>query len=694
VPATDDPVRTRRLVLVERAPDAGAPAPDTDVLVLDASFTPRPRGRTDLIPVRPALARVLDRVNLFDGSTDLLDRWAAAVAAPERFRIGDMTWWFRVRLTARWPIHEVMLWHAVLKELRVRDQYASVEVPAEHVALVTAVRLVCGGASSPVEVVARVRQPAGQPAWRRVAGIHRRVSRAVRRRARSAILIVTRRPPPPTRRELAALEIARRERILDERVKALLARPHGLLVVATGGFFQLVHSEHGERFVDPHLAPVADRASERGIPVATLGLQLDHRRDADWRLIESQPTLVPQSLLATRWKQAEPTTSQSAAAPTAASTSTPGPKAAPAAAPAAGPATGPAAAPAPSPFAELDEFLAQDRTVIDLDGDDFGPVIRSVLLAEYGSSYLAGQARTADRAERLVADLRPSVMLLDHEGGRTAYLAGAHRRRIPVVAVQHGIIFDGNAEYVHPLDPLLVRQDLTCVYGAFEHAVLTGPGGFPPHAVVTTGSSRVGPILVSTGPSDTERAAVREEFGVHEGDRMLVVSLGHNPVAGDLHTVNMVARTLGGPLPGVHIVLKLHPQEHSDSRYAALLEGLAVAGGYAPPRMSVVRDFDLYRLLRGADAHLGQYSTMLTDAVVANVPNMIAVGYAWSDLLGYVDAGVAVPVRSVDDVRTFMRDPQPANLDARARFLEAHFLPGDATGRILGVLGGFLGEGE
>jgi hypothetical protein len=53
-----------------------------------------------------------------------------------------------------------------------------------------------------------------------------------------------------------------------------------------------------------------------------------------------------------------------------------------------------------------------------------------------------------------------------------------------------------------------------------------------------------------------------------------------------------------------------------------------------------------------------------------------------------------VPVRSVDDVRTFMRDPRPANLDARARFLEAHFLPGDATGRILRVLGGFLGEGE
>ena len=98
--------------------------------------------------------------------------------------------------------------------------------------------------------------------------------------------------------------------------------------------------------------------------------------------------------------------------------------------------------------------------------------------------------------------------------------------------------------------------------------------------------------------------------------------------------------------------------------------------------MRVVRDIDLYRLLRAADAHLGQYSTVLTDAVVVGIPNMIAVGQAYADPLDHVGAGVAVPVRSVDDVRAFMLDPRPPADADRARFLRRHFEPGDAVARI------------
>ncbi|HEU4673661.1 MAG TPA: hypothetical protein VFS32_12245, partial [Candidatus Limnocylindrales bacterium] len=335
---------------------------------------------------------------------------------------------------------------------------------------------------------------------------------------------------------------------------------------------------------------------------------------------------------------------------------------------------------------DVDGFLACDETVVEVEGRDFGSAVRAALADEYGTDYLRGQARAVVRTERMIADLAPRSMVLDHEGGRTAYLGAAHRSGVPVVAVQHGIIFSGNPEYAHPTDPLLVRQDVTCVYGEFERQVLVGAGGFQPSEVVVTGSSRAGPVLGAAAPPDDERAVVRRELGVAEGDRMLVVSLAHNPIAGDLHTVNMVARTLGGPLPGVHVVLKLHPQEASEQRYERTLRGIADAGGYEPPAMTVIRDFDLYRLLRSADAHLGQYSTILTDAVVAGIPNMVAVGYAWSDLLGYADAGVAAPVRTVDDVRAFMADPRPPAEADRARFLAAHFEPGDATARIVDVI--------
>jgi hypothetical protein len=682
VSSDQTPPGGRRLVIVERADHAGPPRPGTDVLVLDASFIPQPGGRTDLIALRPALERVLDRVDLFQRSVDVLDRWAEAVDAPARFRIGDMTWWFRVRLTARWPIHEIALWHEVLTDLGIRGRYSSIELPASRPNVVAAARLVGGtdaadrpavlvvgssagggttrsgaadggvpgpGSAPPVRTIGSLRDAA-------IGGMVRGRGLASRGlvRTRRALLavrgVVTGSPPPPTRRERRILELDRRVDVLARRIEALRSEPGAVLVVATAGFFQLIGSERGQRFADPHLAPIDDRLVARGIPVVTLGLQLDHRHDADWRMIESQPTLVPQSIIAHHWGH---------------------------------PDDEPVALP------ELDSFLAEDDTVVDVGGTDFGPVVRSTLAAEYGGDYLASQARTALRAERLVADLRPRAMVLDHEGGRTAYIAGAHRNGVPVVAVQHGIIVEGNAEYCHPLHELLVRPDVTCVYGDFEREMLTGRCGFAPASVVVTGSSRAGPILAFTPAGPDERAVVRRELGVRDPDRMLVVSLAHNPVAGDLHTMNMVIRTLGGPLPGIHVVLKLHPQERSESRYAQALADLASAGGYDPPRTTVIRDIDLYRLLRAADAHLGQYSTILTDAVVAGIPNMVAVGYAWSDLLGYAAAGVADPVRTVDDVRAFMRDPRPPDPAARAAFLDAHFLPGDASDRIVDVL---LGE--
>ena len=99
--------------------------------------------------------------------------------------------------------------------------------------------------------------------------------------------------------------------------------------------------------------------------------------------------------------------------------------------------------------------------------------------------------------------------------------------------------------------------------------------------------------------------------------------------------------------------------------------------------MTVVKDVDLYRLLRAADAHLGLHSTVLTDAVVAGTPNLIAIVEARTDILGYVAAGVAEPVHDVDEVRVAMRDPRPPSADARRAFLEEHFSHGDASERIV-----------
>jgi hypothetical protein len=200
--------------------------------------------------------------------------------------------------------------------------------------------------------------------------------------------------------------------------------------------------------------------------------------------------------------------------------------------------------------------------------------------------------------------------------------------------------------------------------------------------VVVTGSPRIDPDGARRPTTPDERGRVRAELGIAPGERLLVVSAGRRFIGETIHGLAMASRMLGGPLPGVHIVVKLHPETRDDDGYGELLRGLAAAGGYRPAPLTVVRDTDVYRLLRSADAHLGIYSTVLTDAVLTGTPNMIAVGQALEDLIGYVDAGVAVPVRGVEDVRAFTSDPKPAATEARARFVAAHYAEGDAVERI------------
>jgi hypothetical protein len=379
--------------------------------------------------------------------------------------------------------------------------------------------------------------------------------------------------------------------------------------------------------------------------VAAVGLGVDHRRDEDWASLQADPTLLPESLLARRFVRPRDILINSAA---------------------------------------LSAAVAATRVVpLPVGNHDLGPEVAR-LIDGFTGAWLDRQLLRTRWVERFLRDLRPYVLFTDREGSRTAWLHAARRQNVPTVAIQHGMIYAGSPEYYGVDVPAAVRPDTTCVFGAFERDLLVLGAGYPPTSVVLTGSPRRDD---RTEPAAAEeRDAVRGALGVAPGDRLLVVSVAHNQLMGELHTFSALARVLGGPLPGIHLAIKLHPQDDAEPRHAEFLEGLAVAGGYPPPTLSIVRDVDIYRLLQAADAHLGQYSTVLTDAVVAGTPNMIILGQAYADALGYVEAGVATAVRSVEDVRTFMADPRPPDPAARARFIDAHFRQGDAVGRIAAVL--------
>ncbi|MFI5254870.1 MAG: hypothetical protein ACHQ15_05380 [Candidatus Limnocylindrales bacterium] len=612
------------LVFIDRRSDIRTPAPNSLVVVLDPAWTPGPDDPPSLRPIRELFSRIVARHNLFDESLARLDAWAAASGAVDRFSAGGVTWWFHARGFLRLDVHEMLIWLHVLEELASDGPFKRIAIPAGHTAL--------------AEVV-RARASSDGP---RVVSHRGFVTPAVlaseRLRSAATLLMRIRRRAKLT---LDPRSIPRARR-LARRIAAHAARQGAILGLVRGPSYHVIDDPSGTKRDDPYVGPVLRRLAATGRTVVRVGIGIDHRRDPDWDLIRDDDDLIPMSMVE---RQFPPTASERREATRLASA-----------------------------IATLQPVTLRVGEV------DLGPAFTR--RAAKQARWFRRQRLAMCSAERFVAHLGIAVVLTGWESARTSWLGAAHRLGVPSVAVQHGVIYPNTPDYCRPAHPALVKPDVTCVFGDYERDLLIREGGYAPPAVEATGSPRADPDRTIVDISPTERAELRRSLGVAEGDRMLVLSTARHTIGDAVHSMAMVGRLLDGPLPGVHIVFKIHPEEEERDQYEELLAGLARAGGYPATRMSRIRDIDLYRLLRSADAHLGQYSTVLTDAVLTGTPNMIAVGQAWSDPLGHVEAGVAVPVRSVDEVRAFMDAPQPPSPEARSAFLEAHYRSGDAVARI------------
>ena len=313
-------------------------------------------------------------------------------------------------------------------------------------------------------------------------------------------------------------------------------------------------------------------------------------------------------------------------------------------------------------------------------GVDLGPSL-AARVADQARSTHAGHVRTVARLRRLIGRLRPAAILLADEYHRQEWLTAARLQGVPTVAVQHGMIYRWHNGYMHRDRPdQLCLASRTYVFGEWERRLLTDTSVYREGEVRVSGSPR----LDLVPPVVPDRDGVRAELGVAPGDRLVVVSGTWGPMYRRFHYPIALAKLLDRPLPRVHLVVKLHPGEPDEGPYRAVIDGVAAAGGFEPPPVTIVQSVDLYRLLQAADAHVGVHSTVLTEAVATGTLNLLADTLAASDLLGYVEAGVAIPIRDGGDLLAAL-DAGPsgaATPEARQAFIDAHFRPGSASERI------------
>ena len=456
-----------------------------------------------------------------------------------------------------------------------------------------------------------------------------------------------------TRREDAASGTAgRREAILSARIDGILrtAAPRAIVLTLPSSYQRIGGAEAGRR-EDPNLGSVIPALTAAGIEPIVVGWGMSSQSDEDWAIVEADDRMLPAFALKGRWGSPED--------------------------------DGRGATAADAVLRGLDSMIGVPVLLDGLDvGPDFLVVLRGLL-----ARVVRGEIVELARVERLMREVAPAAILVTQEHHRTPWLVGASRAGVPSFALQHGMLYAAHPGYPDRRHDGLVLPTLTFVFGDFERRVLLGTA-YTPADVAVSGSPRLDLDAAAGSPEETATARedVRRELGIAAGDLLVVVSTVPAHFIRRSHLVHMLETLLDGHLPGVHIVFKLHPGERDQGPYRALIAGLARAGGYVPPAISVVKDIDLYRLLRAADAHLGQQSTVLTDAVVANTPNLIARVDATADHVGYVAAGVARPVSSVAQLREALAEPRPISPDAREAFLADHFRSGDASERIAATI--------
>jgi len=431
---------------------------------------------------------------------------------------------------------------------------------------------------------------------------------------------------------------------MADRVAALAAEPGRLLVVLEHAR-QRVETPTGSRSMNAYLGPIVDRL--RGTALEPFEVDIHARLDDDraWEYLTTEEgrRTLPSDAIWTAPIVDEPDLS-------------------------------------PERAATVADGIATSGASMVVQGVDLGPVLTR-RVADQARALQPGHARSVARLRSLIHRLRPAAVLLADEYHRHDWLAAARLEGVPTVAVQHGLIYRWHNGYMHADRPEGLRlATRTYVFGEWERRLLTETSVYRDDEVRVSGSPRLD--LVPPGVPD--RDGVRAELGVAAGDRLVVISGTWGIDYRRFHYPIALASLVDRPLPRVHLVVKLHPGEPDEGPYRAVIEGVAAAGGFEPPPLTIVQSVDLYRLLRAADAHVGIHSTVLTEAVATGTPNLLAAMLAASDLLGYVAAGVAIPVRDGGDLLAAL-DAGPASAAApaaRQAFLDAHFRPGSASERI------------
>ena len=259
-------------------------------------------------------------------------------------------------------------------------------------------------------------------------------------------------------------------------------------------------------------------------------------------------------------------------------------------------------------------------------GVDAGVAADVVQKMDEFRSHRVGALRFYDR---LLARVRPKVLVLVVGYGHEPLIEAARERGIPVVELQHGVIYPYHLGYTFPSAPKATFPDHLLTFGRFWVDATCYP--IPRERVRSVGYPAF----------DAARSAFRRR----PGPEILFVS----QLAVGEHLSRMAAELARGT--SAPIVYKLHPGETHGwaERYPWLREA----------RIQVVDDpgQPVYDLFATAKAQVGVFSTALYEGLGLGVPTVVAQLPGWEAAEPLVNLGYAQAAADASELEAATRGP-------------------------------------
>ncbi|NHJ04813.1 MAG: hypothetical protein EAX90_08315 [Candidatus Heimdallarchaeota archaeon] len=255
-----------------------------------------------------------------------------------------------------------------------------------------------------------------------------------------------------------------------------------------------------------------------------------------------------------------------------------------------------------------------------------------------------------------IEDIQPELIVLHNEQGNyeRAFIMALKRKKIPILAIQHGIINSASPGYVlskgrickddenHLKSGCLHIADFTSVYGDKTKEFLIKECGYPDNKVIITGCSRWD-ILKNKKNFNKKEFLNQLKFNI-ELPIVSVLSPGLFIKSRQFYFNKTVLETIQNYFPNVQIIWKPHPKEDNN-------EVKKIAEQFKIKNIEINKDLPLFDVLNASDIVITVHSTTGLEAILFEkaVITFIPEGEEENDL--YKDSNAVIKVENQEELK-------------------------------------------